>query len=248
MERAPDGADVSARIGRRLADARAARNVGVSELARRISVSPSLISQIERGQSRPSVTTLFALATELGVPVDAFFAEAGPAAAAPSDAAVGARAAVNARGAAAASPADDGSALAPSPATAAWPRPQVTDGVISVLHPDRRPTIDIRGGVRWERLTPTALQGLDFMELVYQPGAESAGELYRHPGIEMVVVLENRIDIHVGFDVHVLEVGDSIAFPSSMPHRYVNPTEHLSRAVTVIVRDDVSALPLGHRD
>jgi transcriptional regulator with XRE-family HTH domain len=225
VQRAPDEADVSARIGRRLADARAARDIGVSELARRISVSPSLISQIERGQSRPSVTTLFALATELGVPVDAFFATeasapAPPAARAPGD--------------------------APAPATASWPRPQVTDGVISVLHGDKRPTIDIRGGVRWERLTPTALQGLDFMELVYQPGAESAGELYRHPGIEMVLVIENRMDIHVGFDRNVLELGDSIAFPSSMPHRYVNPTKRVSRAVTVIVRDDVSSLPLGH--
>ena len=45
----------------------------MSELARLVGVSPSLISQIERGQSRPSVSTLFELAEALKVPVDAFF-------------------------------------------------------------------------------------------------------------------------------------------------------------------------------
>src|SRR5688572_17776569 len=60
-------------IGERLAVHRARRGVKVSALAREIGVSPSLISQIERGQSRPSVSTLFALAEALDVPVDAFF-------------------------------------------------------------------------------------------------------------------------------------------------------------------------------
>ena len=45
-----------------------------------VGVSPSLISQIERGQSQPSVATLFALAESLEVPVDAFFVKDAPAA------------------------------------------------------------------------------------------------------------------------------------------------------------------------
>ena len=67
------GNDPSVAIGVRLAAHRAQRGIKVSQLARQIGVSPSLISQIERGQSRPSVSTLFALAEALGVPVDAFF-------------------------------------------------------------------------------------------------------------------------------------------------------------------------------
>ena len=76
--------DLAGDIGRRLAAYRAERGLRVAELAREIGVTPSLISQIERGQSRPSVSTLFALAQALDVPVDAFFREpaaAGPAAA-----------------------------------------------------------------------------------------------------------------------------------------------------------------------
>jgi transcriptional regulator with XRE-family HTH domain len=73
-------------IGERLARLRAERGVKVSALARAVGVSPSLISQIERGQSRPSVSTLFELAQALDVPVDAFFRDDGgiPAAAAPA--------------------------------------------------------------------------------------------------------------------------------------------------------------------
>ena len=74
----PD-ADLAAGIGRRLAAHRAARGMRVAELAREVGVTPSLISQIEHGQSRPSVSTLFALAQALAVPVDAFFRESPPA-------------------------------------------------------------------------------------------------------------------------------------------------------------------------
>jgi transcriptional regulator with XRE-family HTH domain len=206
----------TARIGDRLAVVRGERELTVSEVARRVGVSASAISQIERGHSRPSVATLFALARALTVLVDAFFD-------------------------------DDEAKARPETPSAAVLRSVETPGP-EQLHryfvpSGERATLEITGGVRWERLTPTAIDGLDFMELVYAPGAESAPELYRHPGIEMVLLLEGRLDIFVGFDRHELHSGDSIAFPSSLPHRYVNPTDDVSRAVTVIVRDALSALP-----
>ena len=40
------------------------------ELARRLGLSASLISQLESGQSRPSVGTLYLIVTELGVSLD----------------------------------------------------------------------------------------------------------------------------------------------------------------------------------
>src|SRR5262245_7430164 len=78
-ERGPaGGADLAGDIGRRLAAHRAQRGMRVAELAREVGVTPSLISQIERGMSRPSVSTLFAIAQALDVPVDAFFREPQP--------------------------------------------------------------------------------------------------------------------------------------------------------------------------
>lgn len=57
-------------LGPRLRAIRLARGIGLRELARRLQLSPSSISQIETGKIRPSVSTLYALASEFGVTVD----------------------------------------------------------------------------------------------------------------------------------------------------------------------------------
>jgi transcriptional regulator with XRE-family HTH domain len=57
-------------IGERLRALRRARGLSLRELADRLGVSPSLISQIERGRARPSVSTLFALVSELDASLD----------------------------------------------------------------------------------------------------------------------------------------------------------------------------------
>lgn len=62
--------DAPSDLGPRLRAIRVARGVGLRELARRLDLSPSSISQIETGKIRPSVRTLYALASEFGVTVD----------------------------------------------------------------------------------------------------------------------------------------------------------------------------------
>ena len=57
-------------MGERLRAARTARALSLRELAGRLGVSPSLISQIETGRANPSVSTLYALAAELDVSLD----------------------------------------------------------------------------------------------------------------------------------------------------------------------------------
>src|SRR3954454_22287155 len=57
-------------LGPRLRAIRLRREIGLRELARRLDLSPSSISQIETGKIRPSVRTLYALASEFGVTVD----------------------------------------------------------------------------------------------------------------------------------------------------------------------------------
>lgn len=193
-------------VRKTLTERRRAIPMSMSELGRRVGVSASMISQIERGQTLPSVGTLFALAAALGVTVDAFLEpapDAGPAR-------------------------EDG---APPPTG-----PTSAEELYVVRRADRA-SVPIKGGVRWERLSPGSLGDVEFLELDYAPHAESDESLYRHPGMEMVLVLDGTFEIHLGFDRFRLEVGDSIAFPSSLPHRYVNPTDAPARAVTTIVRD-----------
>src|SRR6478672_151933 len=69
-------------LGPRLRLVRGSRQLSVRELARRVGCSASLISQIERGVSVPSVGVLYSLATELGSSLDylLFGSGAGPAA------------------------------------------------------------------------------------------------------------------------------------------------------------------------
>src|SRR5262245_61538960 len=67
---ADNGADSPKELGRRLRAIRVRRGVGVRELARRLDLAPSSISQIETGKIGPSVRTLYALASEFGVTVD----------------------------------------------------------------------------------------------------------------------------------------------------------------------------------
>ena len=74
-------------LGERLRSARASAGLGVRELGRRVGVSGSMISQIEKGISRPSISTLYAIANELGVTLDGLFTPAdldNPAPAAPA--------------------------------------------------------------------------------------------------------------------------------------------------------------------
>jgi transcriptional regulator with XRE-family HTH domain/quercetin dioxygenase-like cupin family protein len=271
---------------------RAARGMRVAELAREVGVTPSLISQIEHGQSRPSVSTLFALAQALDVPVDAFFREPPPSAppsAAPSAGPAPEQAWPEARepadvepvpveavaveaapveavpveaesggagpGLADAGPGPAGLAPAgtePGPAgtesgpagtesgpagTGPAPAPARAAASRGVVHPSGRAGIDIEGGVRWERLTRATLDHLDFIELVYPPGAQSHPRQYTHPGTEMVLVMSGCLEISVGFERYRLHPGDSIDFPSSLPHRYANPWDETARAVTVILYD-----------
>jgi transcriptional regulator with XRE-family HTH domain len=60
-------------VPRRIRAERERRKISVRELARRLDVSPSAISQIETGRARPSVATLYAIVTELGMSLDELF-------------------------------------------------------------------------------------------------------------------------------------------------------------------------------
>jgi transcriptional regulator with XRE-family HTH domain len=69
----------ASRIGGRLREEREKRGVSLRELARRVGVSPSLVSQIELDRVNPSVSTLWSLVTELGMTMGEVFGNAEPA-------------------------------------------------------------------------------------------------------------------------------------------------------------------------
>jgi transcriptional regulator with XRE-family HTH domain len=63
------------KVGNRLRQERELRGISLRELARRVGVSPSLVSQIELDRVNPSVSTLYALVMELGLTMGDVFGD-----------------------------------------------------------------------------------------------------------------------------------------------------------------------------
>src|SRR5437868_13125685 len=115
-------AEPASELGPRLRAIRLRRGVGLRELARRLDLSPSSISQIETGKMRPSVRTLYALASEFGVTVDEVLFDEAP------------------------RPAGRGEPSSPESIRAA-PEPR-----LAVQRAVERQAIALNSGVKWERL------------------------------------------------------------------------------------------------
>ena len=176
------GFDPETGLGPRLRLAREQRPLSVRELARRIGCSASLISQIERGVSVPSVGVLYSLATELDTSLDHLLFGAEP----------------RRPPAAAPRPGASGSAASGS----------VASGIVQ--RGAGRNIIDLASGVRWERLTPGADAMTDFLEVIYSPGGHSTDERrpLRHDGHEYGLVISGTLQANVGFESYELGPGD----------------------------------------
>jgi transcriptional regulator with XRE-family HTH domain len=73
-----DRAVEASRVGSRLRAERERLGISLRELARRVGVSPSLVSQIELDRVNPSVSTLYALVSELGMTMSEVFGDSRP--------------------------------------------------------------------------------------------------------------------------------------------------------------------------
>lgn len=219
-------------VGSRVREERLRQKIGVRELARRVGVSASLISQVELGKASPSVGTLYAIVNELGLSLDELFFQH----------ANGRRG----RGGAASDPAEQ---LAPAEQPASghadpghgpgqhWGPEPLSHHVDPVVRRGTGKAIQLATGVRWERLAPPTPQDVDFLEVVYQPGSESCppDSLMRHSGHEYGHVISGRMGVTVGFDTYELGPGDSVAFDSTMPHRLFTLGEEPVEAIWVVV-------------
>jgi len=222
-------------LGPRLRLVRAARQLSVRELARRAGCSASLISQIERGVSVPSVGMLYSLATELGCSLDYLLFGSGAGPEGPDGADAGVGAGVSTGPSVAAEPRAVPGAVPPG----AVPPGAVAPPAVVQRGCDRK-IIDLASGVRWERLTPQSEAMTDFLEVIYSPGGHSTDERrpLRHDGREYGLVISGTLQANVGFESYELGPGDSIAFDSSTPHEYLNKTGDFVHAIWVVVHSE----------
>lgn len=209
-ERALDIHETLDGIGDRLREERTRAGISQRELARRLGLSASLISQLESGQSKPSVGTLYAIVTELDLSLDRVI-----------------------RG-------EDFSAADP----AVEPRRET---VSPLVHPENRQVIELASGVRWEELTATSEESVDFLHATYEVGGASTPDesLMRHHGREYGYVMSGTLGIQIGFEEYELQAGDSIAFDSTRPHRLYNMCDQPVHAVWFVVGRDADDR-MGH--
>ena len=203
--------------------------MSLRDLADKAEVSASMLSQIETGKVFPSVRSLYSIANALDVSVDYFFPEQDDHRL-PSP--------------------PDGSQQNEQPVlTASEMRDARLNGTEAlekefisphhssspIVHASSRPTIELKGGVTWARLTALAEKGAEFLEIAYAPGAMSGANLSHHEGREFGLILEGELLIELGFESYTLHKGDSIIFESTVPHRLINKSDQPMRALWVVL-------------
>ncbi|UOQ56869.1 helix-turn-helix domain-containing protein [Leucobacter allii] len=195
-------------IGERLRSARLARRLSLRGVAQALGVSASLISQVETGKTRPSVATLYALASYLDVSLDELLGLG-----------------------AVERPAEQVSeARGDAPA-------RTVPVSSSVQRASENPVIEMENGVRWERLAMQPGGAADPVLVSYAPGASSSieGKFMQHRGQEYGYVLEGEITLRLEFDTFLLGPGDSFHFDSERPHIVSNQGAVPAKGVWFIV-------------
>ncbi|HLU54859.1 MAG TPA: XRE family transcriptional regulator [Pseudonocardia sp.] len=89
-------------------------------------------------------------------------------------------------------------------------------------------------GGRYELLTPDLTGALEATWVETPPGYDSSANPYRHQGEEFGLVLSGRKDVYLDGVRYELGPGDSIRYPSTTPHWYVNPGDEVCKAIWVI--------------
>jgi transcriptional regulator with XRE-family HTH domain len=201
-------------IGTRVREERLRQSIGVRELARRVGVSASLISQVELGKASPSVGTLYAIVNQLGLSLDELLLNTPGVDSSPTGASE--RAERQAAG--------EPSAQADGVTRSGMGSHEVAAGIEPVVRHGSGQTIQLASGVLWERLAPNAPQDVDFLRVRYEVGSAScpADALMRHPGTEYGYVTSGQLGVTIAFDTYQLADGDSISFESTTPHRLFN--------------------------
>jgi transcriptional regulator with XRE-family HTH domain len=181
-------------LGLRVRELRRLQGLTTRALAERANVSASMVSQIETGNTSPSVVSLRRIAAGLGVPLAEFF--------------------LDGRGeqsqSALTGDGRPGGVFSGSRRRA-----------VEIVRRDQRKRLQFPGSHMYELLTPNLRWDIEFLLVELEPGHPPV-ESMAHAGQECALVLAGIMHVIVGNEEFVLEAGDSIALDSSIPHRIEN--------------------------
>ena len=98
------------------------------------------------------------------------------------------------------------------------PEPSPAGGGVRVVRANQRKHLQWPNGAQAALLTPDLQGKLEVILTTYQPSDEAGVDMYTHEGEELGFVLEGAFEVKVQGQTYRLEQGDSIYFPSHLPH------------------------------
>ena len=197
---------MTAEVGALLRIARLKKAMSLRSVASAVGVSASLISQVETGKTQPSVSTLYALSTYLGLSIDDLLENRSPV--------------INPSTSAPANPEGSVGPMAPVVQHAADnPCLEMDNGVrwerLAVSETDLAQPLLVT-------YAPGASSSIE-------------GKLMRHNGFEFAYILEGELTLQLEFEKYSLSAGDSLQFDSNRPHMYANAGNVPARGVWFVV-------------
>ncbi len=182
-------------IGSNIRKKRLKHQLTLEQLSKSTGLSKSLLSQVERNLTQPSITSIKKIARHFGISVVKLLAGS-----------------------------ENGQDLwgyesrpqeQPAPTL-----PYATD--IQVVRSDRRKGVTLPGAhVLYEVLTPDLRRQLEVMLMKIKKGDSSGDQpMLDPPGEKFGIVLKGTIEVTAGEEVHTLHAGDSICHPADVPHSW----------------------------
>ena len=182
-------------LGKKIRQERQKRQLTLEQLSQKTGLSKSFISQIERGNTQPSITSLKKIAAHFGFSVVNLFPNG-----ANNDAGWGYQPRV--------------------PDETAKRAPYISE--VSVLRADKRKRLALPGSnVVYDLLTPDMNRQLEVMLMRVSEGENSGEEPMIDPvGEKMCFVMKGVLEVTVSGEVFRLEEGDTMYYPANVLHSW----------------------------
>jgi len=177
---------IVADVGMRIRELRKSKGVTLKAVADYAKVTPSLVSQLERGKVNPSLSMLSLIAGFFNVSVASLLESR-----------------------------------------------EITEVASPVLHKGNRKTLFTEGSGSLQLLSRRYDLNCEFTLDEWKPGDSTGREKVVHEGVECGFIIRGRLKVELGNNVYTLVAGDSITFPSTVPHRLSNPGPRTTVAVWV---------------
>ncbi len=182
-------------LGNHIRKERLKRQLTLEKLSKMTGLSKSFLSQVERGLAEPSITSLKKISKEFGFSVVNLF-------------------------------------LNDSTLNSNWEyrnsgqvyqnKGTVYVESVEVVRADKRKRLALPGSqVMYDLLTPDMNRQLEVMFMRVKKGDDSGEEpMLDPPGEKIGIVLNGTLEMRVGPEVYQLQEGDSIYYPTNIPHSW----------------------------